>query len=186
MKQATPHPCFPRSALLALGGAVLLLACHGGRSGAPSGPTDAQLVAQAKGDLVLTFALGDSPSGVTRNLGLPATGLHDVAVTWASSSPEGISPVGVVVRPTGSSLVVTLTATLRKGAATDIKPFSLILLSGNASIATPDGVQASGALQKAGTSENAPTVGEALPGTTATSATGAVENTHGFQPPAKK
>lgn len=179
----------PRSLLrMALTGLVLLalVACHGGKSGGPTGPTDAQLLTQAKEALAITFAPGDSPSGVTRNLGLPAAGLHEVAVTWATSHPEGISPGGVVVRPPGSSLVVTLTATLRKGAATDTKPFSLILLSSSAAMATPDGVQASGTLQKAGSSENAPTVGEALPGTTAKSATGAAENTHGFYPPAKK
>lgn len=164
---------------------MLLAACHGGRGG-PSGPTDAQLLAQAKEALALTFAPGDSPSGVTRNVGLPATGLHDTAVTWASSLPEGISAGGVVVRPTVSSVVVTLTATLRRGAAADTKPFSLILLSSSAAVTTPDALQASGTLQKAGSAENAPTVGEALPGTTAKSATGAAENTHGFHLPAKK
>jgi len=173
---------------MALTGLALLamVACHGGKSGGPSGPTDAQLVAQAKAVLAITFAPGDSPSGVTRNLGLPAAGLHEVTVTWVTSSPEGISAGGVVVRPQGSSVVVNHTATLRKGAATDTKPFSLILLSSSAAMVTPDGVQASGILQMVGSLENAPTVGEALPGVTATSATGAAENTHGFYSPAKK
>lgn len=176
------HRSLLRMALTGLA-LLALVACHGGKSSSPTGPTDAQLVTQAREALAITFAPGDSPSSVRRNVGLPTTGLLDVAVTWATSSPEGISPTGVVVRPATSSVVVTLTATLRKGAATDAKPFSLILLSSVASTTTPDGVQANGVVQKAGSAENAPTVGEALPGATAKSATGAAENTHGFQPP---
>lgn len=164
---------------------ILLVACHGGSHSAPAGMTDAQKVAEAKAALAIIFAPGDSVSGVTRNLGLPASGLHEVAVVWDSSAPDSIATTGAVFRPSanGGSVVVTLTATLTRGNASDTKCFSVVLLSTGSSIATVDGVQANGTPQKAGQAENAPFIGEAVTGTTAKSPTASAGIKHGFNPP---
>jgi hypothetical protein len=164
---------------------ALLLACHG--SSGVGGNGDAEAVAAAKTALLIQYAPGDSASGVTRKLGLPTTGASGTTVTWASSHTSTVSTTGVVNRPTTGQVVVTLTAAISRGRAMDNKVFTVAVISTVSAASTPDLVQASGAAQTVGTSQNTMVVGETLPATTAQGAGGTVTNTSGFQitPPKK-
>ncbi len=164
----------------------LVSACGGGSGGGGGAffpvNTDAQDVAEAKAALAIIYAPGDSASGVTRDVGLPVEGLHKVSVSWSSNNPDGIADSGTVTRPTtGGNVIVILTATLRKGSSSDTKIFSVILLSTSASIATTEGVQASGGSQVSGAAENTAFAGEGVTHDTATQ--GNHSNRTGFQPP---
>jgi len=73
--------------------------------------------------------LGDT-SAVVSNLKLPSEGYSGTTITWTSSNPQVISPDGVVVRPQkglGNAEVI-LTATIRRGTASDTKSFTVIVL----------------------------------------------------------
>ena len=85
----------------------------------PVQPTDAEKLAEAKEALVLDV------TEATENITLPAAGLNDVVITWASNN-EAIATDGTVTR--GSTDVeVTLTATLTLGEATDTKEFTVVV-----------------------------------------------------------
>ena len=83
--------------------------------------SDMGAVTQAKENLVITYASGDSASGATQNITLPLTGTgndgenNGVTVKWASGNTNRISKSGVVSRPSSTAATVNLTATLTKG-----------------------------------------------------------------------
>ncbi|MCI2959172.1 family 43 glycosylhydrolase [Agromyces atrinae] len=85
-------------------------------------PSDATRAARDAAAL----GLGDL-SAVTANLTLPATGVNGSAITWSSDTPAVVSNSGAVTRPAAGSgdAVVTLTATITRGAASDSKPFTV-------------------------------------------------------------
>ena len=85
----------------------------------PEEPTDAEKLAEAKEALVLGV------TEATENITLPATGLNDVVITWASNN-EAIATDGTVTRG-ATDVEVTLTATLTLGEATDTKEFTVVV-----------------------------------------------------------
>jgi len=70
-------------------------------------------------------------TSVTSNLTLPLTGIHETTISWASTEPTIISSTGVVRRPAfvNGNMVLTLTATVSKGTASDTKFFLLTVPS---------------------------------------------------------
>ena len=70
--------------------------------------------------------LGDL-SAVIEDLTLPTAGAAGSDITWASSNEAVIAPDGTVTRPAAGSgdAVVTLTATITAGEATDTKTFEV-------------------------------------------------------------
>ena len=102
----------------------------------PEPATDAAAVTQAKTALEIGYASGESASGVTRDVTLPTTGANGVAIAWAETSDTSnaidISETnnadgnrtGTITRPSANAMV-TLTATLTKGDATDTREFTL-------------------------------------------------------------
>jgi len=89
--------------------------------------SDAQSVADDKAGLQITFAGGDSISSVTQNMTLPTAGSSGTTISWASDITSIVSVAGVVIRP-ASTTVVTLTATITKGAANDSKVFAITVI----------------------------------------------------------
>lgn len=89
--------------------------------------TDEEAVAEAKGDLVIGYAVGDGPSAVTGNVSLPALGLYGTTISWSSDKPDVITSDGTVRRPeypSGDSMVV-LTASVSKNGTMDTRSFVL-------------------------------------------------------------
>lgn len=99
--------------------------------------TDPQAVAADKAALAIGYASGDSAASVTQNLSLPTSGPSGTTITWSSDHPTIVSNSGIVVRPT-STTAVTLTATIKKGGASDAKPFALTVLVSDAAIVAAD------------------------------------------------
>ncbi|WP_168122861.1 leucine-rich repeat protein [Paenibacillus sp. HB172176] len=95
-----------------------------------SGLTDSDAVAADLAALAITYAPGDSASSVTQNVGLPTSGGNGTSISWTSSDDAIIDADGSVTRPpyTGSDAVVTLTATISKGATSDSKTFELTVI----------------------------------------------------------
>ncbi len=91
------------------------------------GYSDAELVAQAKTDLAITYAVNDSASAVTQDLTLPTTGTGGTTIAWSSNNTAVITHAGAVTRPSASSsdAFVTLTATITSGNVSDTKTFTL-------------------------------------------------------------
>jgi len=89
--------------------------------------TEAQAVAAAKAALTIGYGAGDSAASVTKNVTLPATGIDNSTVTWASSDAAVVSNGGVVTQPLTQDVNVTLTATITVGAASDTKAFPLVV-----------------------------------------------------------
>jgi arabinan endo-1,5-alpha-L-arabinosidase len=83
--------------------------------------TDLQVVNAIYSEL----SLGNT-SAVTGNLTLPTVGARDATITWSSSNPAVLSNTGVVT-PTNGDVTVTLTATIRKGSATMVKSFTVVV-----------------------------------------------------------
>jgi beta-xylosidase len=97
----------------------------------PAALGDADAVAAAKADLSLPY--GVSEYEVRGNIELPAAGKHGTAITWAASHPAIVTTVaaggkapGIVARP-ASDTVVTMTATITKGAASAVKTFQFLV-----------------------------------------------------------
>ncbi|WP_342404962.1 immunoglobulin-like domain-containing protein [Brevibacillus sp. FSL K6-2834] len=90
----------------------------------PGEITDADAVAAAKDAL----DLGDT-SAVTSDLTLPTTGENGVTISWASDKEDVVSTEGKVTRPANGSgdATVKLTATLKKGTATETKEFTVVV-----------------------------------------------------------
>jgi hypothetical protein len=94
--------------------------------------TDAECVDEDLVNLEIIYAAGDSAARVTQNITLHATGASGTTVSWVSNNTAIAvnANTGTVTRPpdTGSDASVTLTATISKGSASDIKTFSLTVL----------------------------------------------------------
>jgi hypothetical protein len=89
---------------------------------------DASSVAADKGNLQIVFAATDDANNVTADLGLAATGSSGTAISWVSDHPKIVSAEGAVTRSPTESIDLTLTATIRKGSASDIKQFAIRVL----------------------------------------------------------
>ena len=87
--------------------------------------SDEDAVADAKANLNIGYALGDSAANVTGNLILPGAGKNACALSWHSDTKETISDSGVVTQPSGDPVAVTLTATITSHAYSDTKDFVL-------------------------------------------------------------
>jgi len=89
--------------------------------------SDAEAVAADKTSLELSYAVGDSASSVTQNVGLSTSGSNGTTITWSSDTSGVIATDGTVTRPsyTTGDATVTLTATIAKGSASETKTFEL-------------------------------------------------------------
>ena len=87
--------------------------------------SDAGTVKLAKDNLVITYAGTDDASDVTQDVTLATSGTGGVSISWMSTHTSIISTGGTVSQPEDTDTVVTLTATLSKGSATDTKNFML-------------------------------------------------------------
>lgn len=105
---------------------TLVFAVAGCKDDTPSGPSDADNVAAAKTALLLTDL-----NEVTADLTLPAGGLNDSVITWSSSNTAVLSDAGVVTRPAvgTDNVVVTLTATITIGDASETKDFTVRVIA---------------------------------------------------------
>ena len=104
------------------------------------GITDAEAVQQAKGNLRIVYARGDSSDSVTENIALPTAGENGVAIAWtkapSDSAAIAISEtadgdgnlMGTVTRPSDMNAMVTLTATLTKNDTSDTREFPLTVV----------------------------------------------------------
>ncbi|MDX3775529.1 hypothetical protein QE250_15535 [Chromatiaceae bacterium AAb-1] len=83
----------------------------------PPAITDQQAVEAALAALQIGFAGEEGDFGVTQNLDLPGSGLHDTTITWSSDRPELIDDDGIVNQPLfqDGNAEVILTATISKG-----------------------------------------------------------------------
>jgi hypothetical protein len=88
--------------------------------------TEADAVAAAKAALAITYASGDSAASVTQNQTLPATGIDNSTITWASNNHDVVSIAGAVTQPANDTGVI-LTATIIVGSASDTKAFSIMV-----------------------------------------------------------
>ena len=121
--------------------AAAMSSCKGAVSqtdAAASADTSAQdkaAVAKAKAKLEIGYRSGDSKESVTQRLTLPQTvdGCPGITVTWESSEPKAVASDGTVTR-SHADKEVTLTATLKKNAATDKKAFTVTVLKTNAAV----------------------------------------------------
>lgn len=86
-------------------------------------PTDTQRV---EADLA-AIDLG-SLSAVVESLTLPTKGALESTITWTSSDEAHLSATGVVTRPVGSAVTVTLTATATYGSAKETREFTVTIL----------------------------------------------------------
>lgn len=102
-----------------------MLMSRGSKSPSSNQVTSAEAVAAATAALTIGYAAGDSASGVTQNLTLPATGIDSSTIVWASSAATVVSTAGVVTRPNIGNANVTLTATITAGSASDTKDFAI-------------------------------------------------------------
>lgn len=91
----------------------------------PNAETDHEAVQYAKDQLAIGYAAGDSASSVTGNLALDTNGAHDATVAWSSGNIAVITNAGVVSRPTGADVVVTLTASVTKGMTSQTATYAL-------------------------------------------------------------
>lgn len=89
--------------------------------------TDAEAMTNDAQALEIIYTPGDDAARVTGNVELRTSGDSGSTITWSSDAVDTISNAGVVVRPdyfTGDQ-IVTLTATITKGASTTTKTFIL-------------------------------------------------------------
>jgi uncharacterized protein (TIGR02145 family) len=95
---------------------------------------DAQLVKECKYELGIIYAIGDSAGSVTNDiylstlLSIAQSGqFYDVKISWTSNKNSLISINGMVNQPDSGQgdSVVTLTASISKGTASDVKVFNL-------------------------------------------------------------
>lgn len=85
--------------------------------------TDTEKAQRLVKGLALTFATGDSATSVTDDITLPAKPADATSLTWASSNTAIITDAGVVTRPAGQDVQVTLTATIDVNGQTATKAF---------------------------------------------------------------
>nr|WP_240548402.1 immunoglobulin-like domain-containing protein [Paenibacillus lignilyticus] len=89
--------------------------------------TDEQAVSAAKTALVVGYNGSDTAASVTQAVTLPGTGLNGVTITWSSDDTSVDATTGAVTRPAFATgdVTVTLTATIKKNAASETKTFTL-------------------------------------------------------------
>jgi alpha-tubulin suppressor-like RCC1 family protein len=75
--------------------------------------------------LEITYASGESNLSVTKNITLSSSGSNGTIITWTSSNQTVINNTGVVTPLGNKDSKVTLTATIKKNAATERKTFSV-------------------------------------------------------------
>ena len=66
------------------------------------------------------------PSTATENIALPVSGYYGSTISWQSSNSKVIDPItGLVVRPEQGQMaaIVSLTATIKRGGASETKTF---------------------------------------------------------------
>jgi fibronectin type 3 domain-containing protein len=87
--------------------------------------SDTDAVSVDKAALVLA-----DTSAVTAKLTLPKAGANQTVITWKSDYPVNLRPDGMVSRPAKGKgdLAVTLTATIKRGTATETKTFAVTIL----------------------------------------------------------
>ena len=93
--------------------------------------TDAAAVSNASNALVIGYSGSDNATNVTANVMLVTNATNGVSITWSSSNTNVIAINGDVTRPSfnqGDTNVV-LTATLSKGAVTNMKSFTLTVIA---------------------------------------------------------
>ncbi|SES08178.1 arabinan endo-1,5-alpha-L-arabinosidase [Gracilibacillus ureilyticus] len=75
------------------------------------------------------LTLGDT-SNITRNLFLPENGEEGTIISWESSDQDAVTNSGIISRPKygEEAKVITLTATVTKGDATNSKTFEVTIL----------------------------------------------------------
>lgn len=103
----------------------------GDNSTQPPPPTPEEelaIVAGDKASLELGFFPEDSAARVTEDLVLPIFGESGSYISWESSGPYVVAASGLVVRPIGENVTVTLTATIVCGQARDTKIFTVTVL----------------------------------------------------------
>jgi len=88
---------------------------------------DASAVAADKAALMIVYGPGDSASSVRHNIVLPTSGTNGSNITWSSSHPGVITSSGGVTVPTDEDALVTMTATISKGSASDTATVDLIV-----------------------------------------------------------
>ncbi|WP_168121005.1 immunoglobulin-like domain-containing protein [Paenibacillus sp. HB172176] len=93
--------------------------------------TDAEAVAQDKAALVIAFAGENSATSVTQSVYLTEGGTNGTTISWSSDKPEVVDSEGNVTRPASrvGDVIVTLTATIRKGEAEETRTFEVIVLA---------------------------------------------------------
>ena len=87
-------------------------------------------VAKSKATVnLVTYGSPDTGTNVTQNVVLATEDVvNGTAITWTSNNPSAISASGVVVRSATATVVVTLTATIKKNAATVNVPVVLTVM----------------------------------------------------------
>ena len=108
--------------------AMLVTACAFFENADP----DSVAVSQVIEELAITYADGDSTSGVRNNLGLKTdSSVEGVNITWESANPVIITADGTVVRPEAGSTdkEVKLTATVSMGLISEKKVFTVTVLA---------------------------------------------------------
>lgn len=98
----------------------------------PPGEDDDEAAVAADSEaLRIKFASGDSEDHVTRRVTLTSSGRNGSTITWSTDNPEIIDDSGDVTRPDSEEgdVLVTLTATIRKGSATATRSFELTVLA---------------------------------------------------------
>ncbi|MFA9556864.1 immunoglobulin-like domain-containing protein [Evansella sp. AB-rgal1] len=96
-------------------------------TGNPSPLSDEVSVELDTRNLEIFYQGADDNSNVTQDVLLPDTGIYGSIITWTSSNEEVITTEGVVTSQE-EDVVVTLTATINKGDASNIKEFELTVL----------------------------------------------------------
>lgn len=91
---------------------------------------DIAIVDAVKTSLALGFKGEDTKDSVTEDITLKTTE-NGVNITWVSSVSTVVSTVGKVTRPAAGepSATVKLTATLKKGAVTETKEFTVVVIA---------------------------------------------------------
>ncbi|WP_424991810.1 immunoglobulin-like domain-containing protein [Paenibacillus turpanensis] len=94
---------------------------------------DTEAVQADKDVLTETVILGGNTAltEVTKMLSLVTSGSNGTSIAWTSSDPSAVGSTGAVTRPAMGQpdRTVTLTATIRKGAVSDTKTFTVIVLA---------------------------------------------------------
>jgi cytochrome c553 len=94
-----------------------------------NGKTDLELVTSAKNALTFNTIKGQNSeiTNIQSNFRLPLTGAEGTSISWSSNNPTALSNSGVVTNG-ANDVTVLLTATITKGAETQTKTFTLLVV----------------------------------------------------------